>query len=130
MNITNKFLIVIFTFFYFNVLAEEIESIKSSERIAYFFYQKGDIDRAIEEYEHISKKNPNNPLFHYNLGCLYAKNNYYYLAIKEFRKAIETDSSVKNHALYNLAVIFGKYLNDTDSATKYYREFMEAESQD
>ena len=129
MNITKSLFSIVSIFLCLNVLADEIKSTKPSERIAYFFYQKGDIDRAIEEYENISKKNPRNPIFHYNLGCLYAENKYYYLAIKEFKKAINFDSSVKKSSLYNLSVIFGKYLNDIDNAYRYYRKFMETKSQ-
>jgi len=108
-------------------LAGEKTMATPSERIAYFFYQRGDLERAIEEYENITQKEPLNSKAHYNLGCLYAKFKYYYLAIKEFKKAGKTESSVKKFALYNLVVLYGKYLNDLDNAAKYYRKFKEIE---
>lgn len=98
---------------------------KIFENFAYYYYKEGRINEAIKEYKKILKKSPRNYKSHYNLGVLYAQQERYSLAVKEFKKAARDDSSIKKDALYNLVIIYGKYLKNTDQAYKYYEKFKE-----
>jgi len=96
---------------------------KTSESFAYYYYQKKDYSRAIEEYKSILKDNPKNQKIRYNLASLYCLTKNYQSAIKEFRIILKSQSPLKKDTLYNLTVIYGKYLKDNKNATKYYVEF-------
>lgn len=96
---------------------------KTSESFAYYYYQKKDYSRAIEEYKSILKDNPKNQKVRYNLASLYCLTKNYPSAIKEFKVILKSQSPLKKDTLYNLTVIYGKYLKDNKNATKYYVEF-------
>jgi tetratricopeptide (TPR) repeat protein len=96
---------------------------KTSESFAYYYYQKKNYKRAIEEYKNIIKENPRNLKARYNLACLYVLTKDYSSSIKEFKKIIKVQSPLKKDALYNLSVIYGKYLKDKKSASQYYARF-------
>ena len=98
---------------------------KMPETFAYYYYREGRIDEAIAEYKKILKEDPGNYKIHYNLGVLYAQSKKYSLAIAAFRKAANVKSPLRKDALYNLVIIYGKYLKDTNKAYKYYEEFKE-----
>lgn len=102
---------------------------KTSESFAYYYYQKKDYKRAIEEYRNILKENPENPKARYNLACLYVMTKKYPLAISEFKILVKSQSSLKKDSLYNLAAVYGRYLKDKKNASKYYAKFMEYEKQ-
>ena len=101
------------------------ENKKMFENFAYYYYKEGRIGESIKEYKEILKENPRSHKIHYNLGVLYARQKKYSLAVIEFKKAAGDDSLVMKDALYNLVVIYGKYLGDTDQAYKYYEKFKE-----
>jgi len=98
---------------------------KSAESFAYYYYQKKKFSRAIDEYKNILKGDPRNFKARYNLGCLYAATKNYPSAIHEFKIILKCKSSLKNNALYNLSVVYGKYLKDEKTALKYYNKFKE-----
>ena len=102
---------------------------KTSESFAYYYYQKKNYKRAIDEYRNILKENPEDPKARYNIACLYVMTKKYPLAISEFKILIKTQSSLKKDALYNLAAVYGRYLKDKKNASKYYAKFMEYEKQ-
>ena len=94
-----------------------------SETFAYYFYQTGDYQKAIEEYTRILQNTENKAKIHYNLGCIYSKTGNYPQAIKEFQQAAQTNGKIKKEAQYNLMVIYGKHLNDSGQASEYYNKF-------
>ncbi len=93
------------------------------ETFAYYFYKKGDFLNAIEGYSKILKESPKNMKIAYNLGCLYVKAGDYTSAIKKFDKVIQSNSPLKKEALYNLAVIYGKFKSDKKKALVYYNKY-------
>tara|TARA_B100000315_G_C14463133_1_gene534698 strand:+ start:569 stop:970 length:402 start_codon:yes stop_codon:yes gene_type:complete len=109
----------------FPSVAVKAENKKIFENFAYYYYKEGRIDESIKEYKKILKKTPQNHKIHYNLGVLYAQQEKYSLAVKEFKRAADVDSPVRKDALYNLVIIYGKYLMNTDQAYKYYEKFKE-----
>jgi len=97
---------------------------KTSESFAYYYYQKKNYSRALEEYKSILKTSPKNQKIRFNLACLYCITKDYQSAIKEFKRILKSQSSpLKKEALYNLTVIYGKYLKDNKNASRYYVEF-------
>jgi len=103
---------------------------KMSETFAYYYYKEGRVAEAIREYKTILKSDPDNYKTHYNLGVLYAEIKKYPLAISEFKKAASQKSPIRKDALYNLVIIYGKYLKDTNKAYRYYDEFKKIKSQE
>ncbi|MFA5271446.1 MAG: tetratricopeptide repeat protein [Candidatus Omnitrophota bacterium] len=110
---------VVFSVNAFALTAKE----KTSESFAYYYYQKKHYSRAIEEYKSILKNSPRNEKIRYNLACLYVMTKNYPSAIKEFKAIIKSQSPLKKDALYNLTVVYGKYLKDKEGASKYYVQF-------
>ncbi len=96
---------------------------KTLEVIAYYYYSKDNLSEAIKEYKNILEIDPNNFKIHYNLGIIYAKNKNYDLAIEELKEALNGNHNVKKDALYNLIIIYGKYLKNSDIAYFYYDQF-------
>ena len=99
---------------------------KTLEVIGFYYYSKGNFPEAIKEYKKALEINPKNAKNHYNLGIIYAENKNYPLAIKEFKKALDGNYTLKKDALYNLIIIYGKYLENTDMANFYYEKFNQA----
>ncbi len=104
--------------------------IKIIENLAYHFYQRKKYPEAIEEYKRLLKIAPRNYKIYYNLGYLYTKKRNYLQAIKEFKKVIKLPAatSLKRDALYNLVVVYGRYLKDKKNAFFYYQKFKELEN--
>ncbi|MCK5288247.1 MAG: tetratricopeptide repeat protein [Candidatus Omnitrophica bacterium] len=116
-------LFLLFIFFFPITLYAQNKKTKTLEVIGYYFYSKGNFSEAIKEYKKALEIEPNNSKIHYNLGVIYAENHDYTSAIKELKKALNEDCSIKKDALYNLIIIYGKYLEDTDMANFYYEKF-------
>ncbi|MCK4916887.1 MAG: tetratricopeptide repeat protein [Candidatus Omnitrophica bacterium] len=112
-------LIILFPF----LLYAQNKKPKTLEVIGYYFYSIGDFSEAIKEYKKALEIDPNNSKIHYNLGVIYAENHDYNSAIKELKEALNGDCSIKKDALYNLIIIYGKYLKNTDMANFYYEKF-------
>ena len=96
---------------------------KVLETFAYHYYKSGKINESIKEYKKILAQDPADSRAHYNLGVIYTENKKYKLAIQEFKLAAKEGFSIKKDALYNLVIIYKKYLDDTTNAYKYYEEF-------
>lgn len=130
MNKIKSCLIFIIVFSACSIFSETIlAGPKMSETFAYYYYKEGRLAEAINEYKTLLKKDPNNYKIHYNLGVLYAEIKKYPLAITEFKKAAGRKSPVRKDALYNLVIIYGKYLKDTGNAYRYYDEFKKLKTQ-
>ena len=131
MNRIKFYTISLAVFFVFCLFAKPASAgPKMSETFAYYYYKEGRIAEAINEYKALFKKDPDNYKIHYNLGVLYAEIKKYSLAIVEFKKAAHTKSPVRKDALYNLVIIYGKYLKNTDKAYRYYDEFKKIKSEE
>lgn len=94
---------------------------------AYCLFQKGDYERAIHEYEDLALKNLADDVVLYNLGCLYVKIERYDLAISAFESVIASLSSLGNESVYNLSVVYGKYLKNEKKAMYYYSKYLKKE---
>jgi tetratricopeptide (TPR) repeat protein len=122
MKIYKLFLFLFVLIFSVNAFALSAKE-KTSESFAYYYYQKKNYPRAIEEYKRILKDNPKNQKIRYNLAGLYCMTKDYQSAIKEFKKILKSQSSLKKDTLYNLTVVYGRYLKDNKNASKYYLKF-------
>ncbi|MEK6732499.1 MAG: tetratricopeptide repeat protein [Candidatus Omnitrophota bacterium] len=58
------------------------------------YKKKGNLKKAMEEYEKALKLDPNYPLIYNNIGNIYLETGKYDDAIKSYKKAIEIDPSV------------------------------------
>ena len=96
---------------------------KMLEEFAYHYYTSGDLDKAAKEYRNVLRKYPKSIKLHYNLGVIYTQNKKYGPAIKQFKIAIKDDSPIKKDALYNLTLIYGKYLKNEKKALHYHKQF-------
>jgi len=126
-------LLILFILFFSSAFSieEEIKNkkkIKALEMLAYYFYKKKNFQKSLEEYKKILTFEPQNPKIHYNIGLLYAFTKKYSLAIKKLKMVAKTNSSFKKDALYNLTIIYGKYLNDKEKALEFYKKFKSIES--
>lgn len=94
---------------------------------AYCLFQTGDYERAIHAYEEMALRNIADDTVFYNLGCLYVKIERYDLAIRAFENVISSLSPLGNDSIYNLSVIYGRYLNDEKKAIYYYTKYLNEE---
>lgn len=94
-----------------------------SKTKAFCLFQKGDYERAIYLYEKIITSGKVDANVFYNLGCLYVKTEDYYRAIKSFEQVLLAMSPLSKDASYNLSVIYGKYLNDSQKAKYFYSRY-------
>ncbi|UCC95853.1 MAG: tetratricopeptide repeat protein [Candidatus Omnitrophota bacterium] len=99
------------------------ENAMAAQVSAYNYYKKGNLAKAAAEYRRALKYDPYNYKVHYNLGLIHVMNKQYPSAVNELEKAARGDSVVKKDALYNLIILYGKYLNDVDNAYRYYKKF-------
>lgn len=105
-----------------SVLAEkQKDRTKILETFGYCYYKKGLLANSIEEYERVLDIDKQNYRSYYNLGVLYAIKGDYIHAIKKLKDTIKPESRIKGDSLYNLSVIYGKYLKDTEKGYKYYK---------
>src|SRR3977135_1996600 len=84
------------------------------------FEQRGEMDKAIHEYEEAIKETPNHGDSHYNLARLLAAKRDYDGAIRQYREALRikpSDPDFHN----NLGLAFKKK-GDLEAATSEYRE--------
>jgi len=105
-----------------------------------YFYKKGKIDQALEEYKEAEIKYPDSPVVNYNLGNALHKKQNYEDALKEYNKALNTkDKELESKIYYNTGNTFfrmQKYqealfsykkcleINPDDKDAKYNIEFL------
>lgn len=83
------------------------------------FYQEGKYGQAVEVYKKSLKKDPDNPVLHYNLGAASYKNQNYEQAAKEFSTSLQLtdDLSLQSRNYFNLGnsqFLLGKKYEQTD----------------
>lgn len=86
------------------------------------FAEKGESDKAIEEFRKILDIDPFDKDAHFNLAVIYSKKEDYKLAIREYEEVLRLDPRDKE-TYYNLALIYYNNLHDEDKATEYYDKF-------
>ena len=85
--------------------------------------------KAIENYEKILQKNPNDGDAYYNLGWTYEKLEKFEKAIDNYNKALELNSNDPAAIYYNLGLIYGK-LGNYNKAIENYNKALELNSND
>ena len=82
------------------------------------FYEKGEIQEAINEFKLALELDPDNVNVHNSLGVCYGLQSHYDSAIAEFQKAIATDPG-EYMALYNLGLVH-LLIEQRDRALEYF----------
>jgi len=82
------------------------------------FYEKGELQEAINEFKLALELDPNNVNVHNSLGVCYGLQSRYDSAIAEFQKAIATDPG-EYMALYNLGLVH-LLIEQGDRALEYF----------
>ncbi len=97
--------------------------IKLHELFAYYFTQEGNYQKAIDEYKKILALDDKNEKIRYNLAVVFTKINYFEEAAGEFTKVVSLNGNLKADALYNLSILYMKYLNNNQKAEEYLSEY-------
>ncbi len=114
-----------------NAALNKKDEAKLYEVFAYYFVQEENYKQAIEEYKKVIVCDPLNTKAIYNLGLVYVKINNFNEAIEEFKKIlILEDKDLTADSLYNISVVYGKYLNDTQKSQEYYQKYKEVTGYD
>ena len=82
------------------------------------FYEKGEIQKAIDEFKLALELDPNNVNVHNSLGVCYGLQSHYGLAIAAFQKAIAIDPG-EYMALHNLGLVH-LLIEERDRALEYF----------
>ncbi|MEW6455196.1 MAG: tetratricopeptide repeat protein [Acidobacteriota bacterium] len=91
-------------------------------------FQKGDYEKAVNEYREALKEDPNEPIYYYNLGISYRKMNKNDEAIEAFKKMIEIQPQSFS-GLKNLGELYG-LKKDFEEASKYFKKAVEISPND
>jgi len=95
------------------------------------YYEQGDYDKALEQYEAAAEASPDLDIVNFNKGTAYYQKGQYQEAIESFTKALNTeDKKTESDAIYNIANT--KYKlgrasaeSDINSAVSLYRESLD-----
>ena len=116
------FVAMIITTPFVSDLSAQVSDFSEKEKFAYNYSQQGKIKEALSEYQQILDNQPDNKKAKYNMAVLLVKLGKYEKAAKLFEDLLDESPSLKRDCLYNLVIIYGKYLNDQEKAGDYYSQ--------
>ena len=88
------------------------------------YLRKGEWKRARKDFLKALEEDPSQPEACNNLGILCIHEKEYKRAKEYLLRALELES-VSHTSILNAAVLYGQYLEDTETATKYIRDYMD-----
>jgi len=103
-NVFRSFLIF-FLFFGFLTCANKEKQAEKHFKQGFGYQDKGDLDKAIEEYKKAAELNPNHLQAHMNLGTVYIEQKKYDQAIEEFNTVVKINYYY-GKAHYNLGYVY------------------------
>jgi len=112
---------IIMTLFSRDLFAQQSDY-SEKEKFAYNYSQQGKIKEALSEYQQILDNQPNDKKAKYNMAVLLVKLGKYENAAKHFSELANESPDLKRDCLYNLVIIYGKYLNNQEKAGNYYNQ--------
>jgi tetratricopeptide (TPR) repeat protein len=85
----------------------------------------GKSDVALNSFKTLVEKEPDNKVYRYNYGVLLLGSEDYEMAVKEFQKAIDLDSTYTN-AIYNLGITYVKWGSEMNKESLETEEYSDA----
>ena len=85
----------------------------------------GKSDIALNSFKTLVDKEPDNKVYRYNYGVLLLGNGDYEMAVQEFQKAIDLDSTYTN-AIYNLGITYVKWGSEMNKKSLETEEYSDA----
>jgi tetratricopeptide (TPR) repeat protein len=85
----------------------------------------GKSDVALNSFKTLVEKEPDNKVYRYNYGVLLLGSEDYEMAVQEFQKAIDLDSTYTN-AIYNLGITYVKWGSEMNKESLETEEYSDA----